>query len=493
MKKQIQLYNSLTRQLEAFRPQEPNHVKLYVCGPTVYDEAHLGHARCYLTWDVLVRFLQFTGYTVSYVRNITDVDDKIIVRAAQNQESTEALTTRYTTRFHEVMTALNILPPMAEPKATEYIPAMISMIETLLEKDHAYPTPSGSVYFAVQSMPNYGNLLQQNLTDLQANSRIEGDDEKRNALDFALWKSVSSEELVSWQSPWGKGRPGWHLECSAMSTQLLGNQLDIHAGGMDLLFPHHQNEIAQSECATGCTPFSKYWLHNGFVNVSGEKMSKSLGNFATVAGVLEAFDANTIRYFLLTHHYRSPVDFNEAALQGAQNRIQKIKSRYAAHFVSSDLLALQSTLNRVLEQPLASDSKAETLLRQWFAGMAQDMNTAQALSALDGLFGLMESLPEAAILASSLSEVMGFCWKQDDLPSEIRLNALLPELNKFLQLENASLSTTPEAAIVSLLEIRLAYRASGNWAAADKIREALTAMNLELQDSKDSPTAWRLK
>ena len=307
----LRLYNTLPGQTEIFEPLEAEKVRLYVCGPTVYDDAHLGHASCYITWDVLYRFLKFLGYDVTYARNVTDVDDKILKRAAELNVSPHEVARKNYESFTADMAALNCLPPDQEPFATGHIPQMITAIQALIDKNAAYVTPEGTVYFRVSAKDNYGALSKKPLDDLKSGARVEVDPHKESPLDFALWKHVSEEEQAkpdhAYESPWGKGRPGWHIECSAMNHAIFGKQIDIHAGGADLVFPHHENEIAQSECwldLSGKTPndrFAKYWMHNGFVNVSGEKMSKSLGNFSTVKKVLERYDANTIRYFLLTN------------------------------------------------------------------------------------------------------------------------------------------------------------------------------------------------
>ena len=316
----LKLYNSLSRQVELFEPLETNKVKLYVCGPTVYDDPHLGHARCYLTWDVLYRLLLFLGYDVHYVRNLTDVDDKILNRALERGVSAEVVTNENIKSFHDGMSGLNLLSPTTEPRATSYVSDMVTFIETLIQKGFAYATPDGDVYYDSSKKDDYGKLCQQPLDDLQAGARVQVDEHKRSPLDFVLWKHAKPDEVLKWPSPWGdqnkEGRPGWHIECSTMIHEVLGAQIDIHAGGCDLIFPHHENEIAQSEAFTGLSPFVKYWMHNGFVNVSGEKMSKSLGNFTTLPSILTQYEADTIRYFVLTNHYRMPVDFNDEALKG---------------------------------------------------------------------------------------------------------------------------------------------------------------------------------
>lgn len=498
MKPSVKLYNTLTRQLESFEPQGPagQAVKLYVCGPTVYDEAHLGHARCYITWDILYRFLKFCGYTVQYVRNITDVDDKILARARENGESPEALAQRFTQRFHAVMDRLHVLPPTDEPRATAYIPQMITLITGLLDKGIAYQgETTGTIYYDVSQKSDYGELCHQSLDDLQSGARVEVAAEKRSPLDFALWKPADKNEPAVWEAPWSWGRPGWHIECSAMSYALLGEQLDIHAGGLDLVFPHHQNEIAQSEAFTGKKPFAKYWLHNGFVNVSGEKMSKSLGNFSTVEAMLHLYDAETLRYFLLTHHYRSPVDFSEQALEGAKNRVTKIKGHLQR-------LANQGALAGLTDNPEAAIQArtAEPSIQAWIEAMASDLNTAQALSILDGLFDVAVS-GKAADSEQALSDFLGLSqWMGFDFIPQVDLSgaldglrAIYRELANQLTEEPAALSLETDSAetvLTDILEARALVREQKNWALSDWIRDELARLGITLQDRKGQLPAW---
>jgi cysteinyl-tRNA synthetase len=303
----IKIFNSLSNRKEDFVPLAPGKIGMYVCGVTVYDMCHVGHARAYVTADVLLRYLTYRGFDVLYVRNFTDVDDKIIKRASEVGDSTDALAERYIREFYTDMDALGVRRPRVEPRVTNHIPDIVRTVERLLARGHAYQV-DGDVYFGVDSFPGYGRLSGRNLDDLKAGARVEVDDRKRNPLDFALWKSSKPGE-PSWDSPWGPGRPGWHIECSTMSTKYLGETFDIHGGGKDLVFPHHENEIAQSEAATG-KPFCRYFFHNGFVNIDKEKMSKSLGNFFTIREIHKAYDPEALRLFLLTTHYRSPVNFD---------------------------------------------------------------------------------------------------------------------------------------------------------------------------------------
>ena len=473
----LQLYNTLSKTLESFEPIEPNKVRMYVCGPTVYDEPHLGHARCYLTWDILYRFLKFLNYDVTYVRNITDVDDKIINRAKDRNVTTEVITQENTKAFHDAMAQLNILSPDVEPHATDSIPEMFKMIEGLIGKGFAYVTPDGSVYYRTEKKQDYGKLCHQNLDDLKSGARIDVDTQKENPLDFVLWKSVTEAETVFWKSPWGKGRPGWHIECSAMIHKVFGfDQIDIHAGGYDLVFPHHENEIAQSEAYSGQAPFVKYWLHNGFVNVSGEKMSKSLGNFTTIKGLLEAYDADTIRYFILTNKYRQPVDFSEEALDAAKNWVNKTHDR-----IDKIIFSLSSGSESVEVFLRAKvfprgDQQVQELKTNWLQAMSTDLNTAEALGAINGLLKLARSV---------------------DMDKNIRLEAfeVFIELSsglgfKFDQYEISRPDFSSNDVIEKLIDQRTEAKANKDWAKADEIRNQVTALGYKLIDQKDGPTTY---
>jgi cysteinyl-tRNA synthetase len=313
----LQIFNSLTRRKEPFTPIEPGKVRMYVCGMTVYDYCHIGHARVLVVFDMVTRFLRARGYDVTYIRNITDIDDKIIKRASENNEPIEALTGRFIRFMHEDAAALGVLPPDQEPRATRHIGEIINMIAQLIERGFAYAAANGDVYYRVRRFPDYGRLSGKSLDDLQVGARVEADESKDDPLDFVLWKAAKPGEPY-WDSPWGRGRPGWHIECSAMSTCCLGNHFDIHGGGLDLQFPHHENEIAQSEGATG-EKFVNLWMHNGFVRVNEEKMSKSLGNFFTIREVLKLYDPEVVRYFILASHYRSPLNYSDESLDQAKS------------------------------------------------------------------------------------------------------------------------------------------------------------------------------
>ena len=516
----LSLYNTLTRRTEPFEPGDPDAVKFYVCGPTVYDEAHLGHARTYITWDILVRFLEFSGYSVLYTRNVTDVDDKIINRAQGRGQSPESLSRFYTERFHAVMARLNVKSPWQEPKATENIPEMVTFIQKLLDTGYAYQGAGGTVYYRTAQKSDYGNLCHQNLEQLQSGARVEVNPEKESPLDFALWKPADRSEPLVWEAPWGWGRPGWHIECSAMSHKLLGDQLDLHAGGMDLIFPHHQNEIAQSEAFTGQAPFVRYWLHNGFVNISGEKMSKSLDNFLTIDNLLQVYDANAIRYFLMIHHYRSPVDFNAAALEGATNRIRKIQAqfqRHQAHTASSTGSTGSGGLNNILRlREWLADSvdptSFERIILGWAEAMQNDLNTAQALRYWDELaeIALNTSAPEDSDPAAGssleltafeafieISAVMGFDFSATQRESVlVNIHPQLFQLYETvcgelqIQAELDAQLADPEAVIQGIISCRAQARAEKNWGVSDMIRDRMGQLGIKFEDHKDKSTTW---
>lgn len=505
----LQLTNSLSLEKEPFIPMNAPEVRLYVCGPTVYDHAHLGHARCYLTWDVLVRFLSALGYTVRYARNITDVDDKIINRARETGESIEALAQRYTESFHQDMASLNLLPPTDEPKATEHIQHIIEGVQALIAKGFAYETADGTVYYRTASKADYGKLSRKPLDDLRAGARVEEDPNKESPLDFALWKGSPVGEADTWDSPFGlgegpeghklegrkKGRPGWHMECTAMNSALFDCQLDIHAGGADLVFPHHENEIAQSEAWSGHEPFAKYWLHNGFVNVDGEKMSKSLGNFSTIKDILKAYDANSLRYFLLTHHYRMPVNFAPDGLEGATNRMAKI---HRAFHQACEWIGLQPEVLAELEP--WSVGHDDTRMQAFAQAMADDLNTPQALAVLDGCVTQLNKVMQthrddlakvriAFERAYSLFMLMGFSgaliFENAGLPAQLaeRLTELLTRVAPTVK------ANTPEATLDALIEARADAKASKNWAVADQIRNELGVLGVQLKDGPQG-TMW---
>ena len=456
----LKLYNDLTRQKEEFQPLEPGKARMYVCGMTVYDLCHLGHARVMVVFDVVARYLRARGYDVTYIRNITDIDDKIIQRANANGEPFHALTERFIQAMHEDSDALGVLPPDAEPKATDHIGEIVEMIERLIANGHAYVAANGDVYYDVRSFPEYGKLSGKSIDDLESGARVEPGEAKRDPLDFALWKTAKPGE-PAWASPWGQGRPGWHIECSAMSTKALGDTFDIHGGGADLTFPHHENEIAQSEGATG-HPFVKYWLHNGFVRINDEKMSKSLGNFFTVREILTRYRPEEVRYFILTSQYRSPLNYDEDHLEQARAALTRFYT------------ALRGL-------PAADPAGAEAFAERFYAAMDDDFNTPEALAVLFDLAREInrvrkEDQAGAAALAAELrrlGDVLGIL--QDDPEDYLRGDAA---------------GELADAEIDALIEQRLAARKARNWAEADRIRDQLKAQGILLEDGPQG-TTWR--
>ena len=457
----MKLHNSYTNQIEEFKPVEENKVKMYVCGPTVYDNAHLGHARCYITWDVLYRYLKFRGYDVTYCRNVTDVDDKILKKAEKEGKTPEEVSTYWYKKFSESMKALNNLKPDIEPFATKTLGEMIAIVKELINKGYAYEA-NGDVYFRVKKFPKYGYLSKQPIDQLESGARIEVGEHKEDPLDFALWKR---DEKFGYNSPWGVGRPGWHIECSAMSRKYLGRTIDIHAGGADLIFPHHENEIAQSECANGCK-FVNYWLHNGFVTINKEKMSKSLGNFLTIDDLLGNYDANTIRFFILTNHYRMPVEFSDEALQAAANGVKRM------------LNAKQTPVDENLDITQLDEYK------DFVSAMDEDLNTSKALAVLFDLANKAnKDVPYAYTLLFKLASTLGFTFEKAKL-SEEELSKKLDEISTELGEKYSSMD--------EIIEKRRIARSEKNWDVADKIRISLDKAGIILKDSKDG-TVWELK
>lgn len=452
----LKIYNTETRQKETFTPIEPNKVGLYVCGVTVYDYCHVGHARVMVVFDTVVRHLRSLGYDVTYVRNITDIDDKIIQRALENKESIQSLTSRFIDAMHEDEKALNVLRPDIEPKATEYMDEIETMISTLIEKGFAYPAENGDVYFHVKADEDYGRLSGKNIEELDSGSRVEINSVKKDPLDFVLWKA-SKENEPAWQSPWGEGRPGWHIECSAMSTNCLGNHFDIHGGGLDLSFPHHENEIAQSECATG-EQYVNSWMHCGFVRIDDEKMSKSLGNFFTIREVLKQYHPEVIRYFLLASHYRSPVNYSEENLDVAKASVGRLYS--ALELVSTD-------------QVEPTESKLEA---DFMAAMNDDFNTPQAMAVLFELAKEVnkQKSPGLAALLKKLANQIG----------------LLEQTAESFFKSQPSDSDLTDEMIEALIVERSEARKAKDFSRSDEIRDELLAQGIELLDSAEG-TSWR--
>lgn len=468
----ITLYNTLTRQKEEFVPLNPENVRMYVCGMTVYDYCHLGHARVLVVFDMIARWLRQHGYPLTYVRNITDIDDKIIARANENGETINELTARFIAAMNEDSDALGVLRPDIEPKATEHIGQMIAMIEDLIANGKAYPAPNGDVYYAVREFAAYGQLSGKSLDDLRAGERVDVDTNKRDPLDFVLWKAAKPGE-PSWESPWGNGRPGWHIECSAMGDELFGQTFDIHGGGADLQFPHHENEIAQSCGAHGglCghdAPHAagkridshvKYWLHNGFIRVDNEKMSKSLGNFFTIRDVLKKYAPEVVRFFILRAHYRSPLNYSDAHLDDAKNSLAR----------------LYNTLGNVQAAEFAVREDTNDYTRRFFTAMDDDFNTAEAMSVLFELANEANKTGSAE-LAGCLKALGGTLGLLQDNPQH------------FLQSggEEGGLSADE---IEALIAQRKTARETKNWAESDRIRDLLAEHKILLKDGADG-TTW---
>ncbi|MBU1001300.1 MAG: cysteine--tRNA ligase [Proteobacteria bacterium] len=475
----MQIYNTMTRKKEQFIPVEEGKVRMYVCGITAYDYCHIGHARSAVVFDVMVRYLRHIGLDVTFARNFTDVDDKIIVRANENGEDPMALAERFIQAFYEDMDRLNILRADIEPKCTEHTPEMLALTEDLIAKGHAYATPSGDVYFRVRSFKDYAKLSGRDIDDMRSGARVAPGEEKEDPLDFALWKSAKPGE-PTWDSPWGPGRPGWHLECSAMSDKHLELPLDIHGGGQDLIFPHHENEIAQSEAATG-KPMANYWVHNGFVQVDSEKMSKSLGNFKTIREIMEAYLPETLRYFLLTKHYRSPIDFTLENMDEAEKNLKRI------YTVKRDLIqALDKEKWSGAELPEELTRELDELETAWDNAMADDVNSAAALGHLFGAVRLAGRIAEDKAWRKSKGAQKAWTRILADLERWGQvLGVLTAEAEPFLlELRNikARRKGVDEAKVLELLNKRLAARQEKDFAASDAIRDQLAAMDVEVKD-----------
>lgn len=457
----LSIYNTLSKTKDVFQPLEGNQVRMYVCGMTVYDFCHIGHARVMVAFDVVTRWLRQRGYDVTYVRNITDIDDKIIKRAQENGEPFEALVDRMIAAMHEDEARLSVLRPDIEPRATGHIAGMHQMIQTLIDKGYAYAPGNGDVYYRVTKFEGYGKLSRRKIDELKIGARIEVDEIKQDPLDFVLWKGAKPGE-PSWDSPWGKGRPGWHIECSVMSTCCLGETFDIHGGGPDLVFPHHENEIAQSEAATGKL-YANAWMHAGAVRVDGEKMSKSLGNFFTIREVLEKYQPEVVRYLLVSSHYRSPINYSEDSLREAKG-------------------ALERFYNALKGLPDAAPAGGEVFVERFAAAMDDDFNSPEACAVLFELAREINRLREsdvqaAAALAARLKELAGV------------LGVLQLEPEAFLQAGAAG--KVDAAEVEALIAARLQARAEKNWGESDRIRDQLIAMGVVLEDGKGA-TTWRL-
>jgi len=462
----LKIYNTLTRKTEEFQTLEPNLVKMYVCGVTVYNDAHVGHAMSALVFDIIRRYLEYRGYTVKHVMNYTDVDDKIINRAKQLKEDPLKLSQRYIEDYARDLASLNVLPATSNPQVSQTMPLIIKFIEGLIQKENAYAASNGDVYFSVTSDDDYGRLSGRKLDDMQAGARIEVEEAKTHPMDFALWKAAKEGE-ISWDSPWGKGRPGWHIECSAMNLAELGEQIDIHGGGNDLIFPHHENEIAQSESYTG-REFSRYWVHNGMLQLGGEKMSKSLGNIVSIKEFLSKREADVMRMLVLNGTYRAPLLFNDDTLDAAQKNVERLKSALRPASASASGLSPESVLTIA--------SAAESAKTNFTEAMDSDFNTAGAIAALFELSKIInnardngatnEQLKSAQSTFRELSGVLGLKLeeKQGSGEQETQVNALIAERNE--------------------------ARKQKQWARSDEIRDKLKELGVTIEDSKEG-TTWR--
>ena len=459
----LQIHNSLTKKKETFTPIEPGKVRLYVCGMTVYDYCHIGHARVLVVFDMVVRYLRARGLAVTYIRNITDIDDKIIKRANENKEDIDTLTGRFIAAMHEDADQLGVLHPDQEPRATSHMVEIIRMIETLIARGFAYAAPNRDVYYRVRSFPHYGQLSGKSIDDLRVGARVEADESKDDPLDFVLWKAAKTGEPY-WDSPWGRGRPGWHIECSAMSTCCLGNHFDIHGGGLDLQFPHHENEIAQSEGATG-VKFVNLWMHNGFVRVEDEKMSKSLGNFFTIREVLKKYDPEVVRYFILASHYRSPLNYGDESLDSARSALTRLY-----------------TALKDLPMDTAPPGNGSEYELRFNGAMDDDFNTPIAVAVL---FDLGHAINKA---------------RADDPALAAGLGALLRKLGGILGILQRTADDYLKAGgtadgmsdndIDALIAQRIAARKAKNFAESDRIRDALKSQGVILEDAAGG-TTWR--
>ena len=462
----MQIYNTMTRKKEELVTLVPGEVSMYVCGPTVYNFFHIGNARPFVVFDTLRRYLEYRGYKVKFIQNFTDIDDKLIRKANEEGITVPEVAERYIKEYYTDADALSVERATCNPRATEHIPQIIALVETLIEKGHAYPAENGDVYFSVRSFPGYGKLSGQSIEDLESGARIDPTDVKKDPLDFALWKGAKPGE-PAWDCPWGKGRPGWHIECSAMSMELLGPTFDIHAGGQDLVFPHHENEIAQSEAATG-KPFARYWMHNGYINVNNQKMSKSLGNFLLVREIGKEFDLEAVRLFLLGAHYRNPVNFSRDLVEQSNAGLIRIRT-------ARERLA-EAKEGPATEADAAFIASLEEYKGKFCEAMDDDLNTADAIGVLFDYARAVntfvseprsrEALDKAAVLFDDITRVLGILQhnKEEEFPAEA----------------------------LALLEERAIVRKAKDWARADAIRDELKAMGFAVEDSKDGAKLKRI-
>ena len=468
----IRVYNTQSQKKEEFVPIEPGKVGMYVCGVTPYNHPHIGNARPFVTWDVIHRYLVKKGYEVTHIQNFTDVDDKIIKSAQDRGITWKELADEYIAGYYTVMDALNVRRVDHYPRVSDHMPEIINMVETLIQKDHAYAI-DGDVYFAVESFSHYGELSHRSLDDMEAGARVEVDSRKRHPMDFALWKSAKPGE-PSWESPWGLGRPGWHIECSAMSIKYLGNQFDLHGGGSDLIFPHHENEIAQSECCTGIHPFVKYWLHNGFITIKQEKMSKSMDNFFLVKDILAHFSGEVLRFFLISSQYRSPLDFSDERLQEAKRSWERFRNADQA----LDRLDSQATDSGADDELLR---RVAQIAKEFDEAMADDFNTSLAMASM---FALSKEINQLVTRGAGTKKEVEAIQNSWDEMKEIL--GLLEDLSDHGQ-EDDSLTNSLMEVLISL---RTEAKEAKNWAMADQIRDQLKAIGVALEDTAEG-VRWK--
>jgi cysteinyl-tRNA synthetase len=478
----LRIHNSLTGEKEEFTPLRANEVRMYVCGMTVYDYIHVGHARMLTVFDLVQRYLRSRGYQVTYVRNITDIDDKIIQRAAEKGEDWQIFARHFTKAMHEDCATLGLQAPDLEPRATDFIAPIVAMTQTLIDKGFAYVAGNGDVMYAVRKFPDYGRLSGKKIDDLRAGSRVQIDEAKLDPLDFVLWKHAKPGE-PSWESPWGSGRPGWHIECSAMSTSLLGTYFDLHGGGMDLKFPHHENEIAQS-CAACGTPFVRLWMHNGFVRINDEKMSKSLGNFFTVREVLKTLrDPEVLRFFLLSSHYRGPINYSEAQLTQADETLLGLY-RALADRGGNPAPGAGAQARPAGTRPGAETGHGTELRGRFDAAMDDDFNTPDALAVMQGTARDLNTAKaagrnaDAAALAAALRDMGAVLGLLQQPPGE------------YLK-RGVGVAGLSDSQVDTLIEARRAARAMKNFAESDRIRGVLASAGIALEDKPDGATGWR--
>ena len=468
----MKIFNTLTRRKEEFVPLEEGKVKMYVCGPTVYNLIHIGNARPMIIFDTVRRYMEYKGYEVNYVSNFTDVDDKIIKKAIEEGVTAEEISTRYIKECKKDMADMNVKPATTAPQATQEIQGMIDMIQTLIDKGYAYPAADGTVYFRVKKFKEYGKLSHKNLDDLQSGFRslkVSGEDQKEDPLDFVLWKPKKEGE-PSWPSPWGDGRPGWHLECSVMSKKYIGDVIDIHAGGEDLIFPHHENEIAQSEAAND-TEFARYWMHNGFLKINNEKMSKSLGNFFTVREIGEKYDLQVIRFFMLSAHYRSPLNFSAELVESSKNGLDRIRT--SASKVEEAIN--NCTVSDMTEEETKLAEEIPTYVKRFEDAMEDDLNTADAISVIFELVKFANTNVKTSVTSKAFAQ---------------KLYDTMKQLMDILGIDIKEQEVLLDEEIENLIEERQAARKAKNFARADEIRDLLTEKGIILEDTREG-VRWK--